>query len=359
MTIIFYNFVSHERAGAIIEELTISPTVRLETVKIAFRADQEQLSCEWCRHSYCQCSYHFEHGPEKLVLLPNFLPAISLLGSMLGYVGVLTVIVDSQCFWTYSGSDLSILAPYAPIRLRIIFTIGIDRIQWNDPGQTKPGTDANIFPPIEAMVMDTITSAITSSQCIEVYLPEPPNHQSHISRRPGSMPNTARAKELFEAYMVQQDETTEASNHSFAKVVFKSRREYLMEGVTDELDEEELSRWKSAQDWEDQVDFYDQHHSVILDQQLAELDYHANHPDPILEAQVIEEYQSNPDILLQDWEQRGVRAEELAERIDETITMALVQDLVYRHYFYNVFFPPRRSNIPTTLSVSESTTKLS
>lgn len=168
------------------------------------------------------------------------------------------------------------------------------------------------------------------------------------------MPDTARAKELLEAYMAQQDETTEAGSHSVAKVVFKSRREYLMEGVTDELDEEELSRWKRAHDWEDQVDFYDQYHPVIIDQQLAELNHHASHPDIILEAQLIEEYQSHPDILLQDWEQRGVRAEELAERIDETITMALVQDLVYRHYFYNVFFPPRRSDIPTTLSVSEA-----
>lgn len=117
---------------------------------------------------------------------------------------------------------------------------------------------------------------------------------------------------------------------------------------------EELAEWiDEAQIWEDQADFHDQSHPVIFDQPHEQVNYYINHPDTIPVAQLIDEYQVEANNLFLAEEQRHVAAAELAEWIDEGVTMTLVQELIYRHHFDNLFHPFRKARESSTIITNE------
>lgn len=83
----------------------------------------------------------------------------------------------------------------------------------------------------------------------------------------------------------------EESRPEVERVIFKDRKDYLAEGVTDEIDMDELLRWKHAQDWEDEMESYDRYHPLVLAQQRQAVHDLIAHPDVVSEDQLIKEYQ--------------------------------------------------------------------
>lgn len=249
---------------------------------------------------------------NKLVLLPSphlcrMLYAWQL---PLSTAEVSTVVLPSDALDVSLGEVLATVAQRFTFKLRLIISSWPDT-EWCGMEEDKDGEEEPISIASEDSIMEWILNTTRrSSEPVEVYVVERPWKRSRAPQQP-VITLKARATALFEAFEAEEENRR-------AKVVFKDRKDYLMEGVTDEVDVEELEKWKGAQNWEDQSNFYDQYHSVVLDQRREEYGHYIFHPGVIQEAQLIEEYQNDPDVLLQDWEDRCVLAEELAEWIVET-----------------------------------------
>jgi hypothetical protein len=227
---------------------------------------------------------------------------------------ILTVILPSDGLDMSLGKALATVARSFAFKLRLIISSWPDT-EWCEVEQSEDGEEEPIYIASEDSIMAWILNATKGSlKPIEVYVVERPWKRSHAPQQP-VIPLKVRAAALFDAFEAEEEGSMERAE---ARVLFKDRKDYLMEGITDEVDGEELARWKRAQDWEDQASFYEQYDSVILDERREEYNHHTNHPETIQEAQLVEEFQTDPDILLQDWEDRCVRAEELAEWIVET-----------------------------------------
>jgi hypothetical protein len=268
---------------------------------------------------------------EKLVLLPSAIhwqhhsrwPCAS------AGLEALTIVVNSHEIPLALGSAIGHLARNLAVKLRlIIFSRSVHA------KRSPPGHSENMGGPRAPSVLETsIAKTVyhSTKECsaeTEVYLVEARSETTYGSSHPEALPSKACAQELFRTYEAKQLRLSGSPKDLKANVVFKDRKDYLMEDVTDEIDAEELVRWKRAQYWEDHVSFYDQYHPAILGERRREYDHYTNHPEITQEAQLIEEYQTDPDILLQDWEDRCVRAEEQAEWMDEEVTMTLVDELV-------------------------------
>jgi hypothetical protein len=89
----------------------------------------------------------------------------------------------------------------------------------------------------------------------------------------------------------ENEDDDEESRPEVERVIFKDRKDYLSEGVTDEIDMDELLRWKQAQDWEDEMESYDRYHPLVLAQQRQAVHNLIAHPDVVSEDQLIKEYQ--------------------------------------------------------------------
>jgi hypothetical protein len=94
----------------------------------------------------------------------------------------------------------------------------------------------------------------TYSRSAEIYLIGDVMPQTPEARRGKLLLSKAREAELFDTYEALRYEELRTPMSERAKVVFKDRRDYLEEGVMDEIDAEELARWKEAQDRQDVED---------------------------------------------------------------------------------------------------------
>lgn len=68
------------------------------------------------------------------------------------------------------------------------------------------------------------------------------------------LPTKERAVELFDAWLAENEGGVWMPRPFVpGSMVFKNRKDYLMEGVEDEIDAEELARWRRLQDIEDRM----------------------------------------------------------------------------------------------------------
>jgi hypothetical protein len=351
---------------------------RFDTVRVRF---QEVRRCQLCESYYCEYIYALEdpiltRAPfKKLVLLPSKNMWFSLLRWQIACTNfdTLTVVVSSSDWYPTVEVVRSILRGRHTVKLRIILRSWYqheelrswyqhEELRARELGEDEDGGLRSTSLERLMLLVHYFSKYITAES--HVYLIEPRCINTHHSYQKAKFPTKACAAELFKAFEAKWSDGYNGTSSDKATVVFKDRKDYLMEGVSDEVDPEELARWKRVQDWEDQADFYDQYHPVILDKRREQVDYYANHPDIIPVAQLIEEYQTDPDILFLAEEERRAAAEELAQWIDEGVTMILVQELVYRHHFYNLFYPSRKphksqaitTNYPNRLPAPEPIT---
>jgi hypothetical protein len=115
-------------------------------------------------------------------------------------------------------------------------------------------------------------------------------------------------------------------------VVFKSRRDYLAEGVTDEIDAEELARWKRTQDFEDRMESLDDYREQALAQRKDEAGILYHQSNLVSQTQLIEEYRVAAFAALQDWEQDCVQTEAMAQKLAKVNNICdVVGDLWYHN----------------------------
>lgn len=180
---------------------------------------------------------------------------------------------------------------------------------------------------IEEDAMDNLHSAFRGYQHVEVYLVDPipiaivdDDTDDLISWVEFDHTCAAKQYGLYAAGLI----TTGDDLPPGPKVVFKSRKDYIQEGITDEIDSEELGRWKRDQDFVDRMADLDSHYEQELDGQHDHIQPLADHPDTISEPQLIEEVQIYQLILLDHWEQECAKTQAEAEETEERLVDILV-----------------------------------
>jgi hypothetical protein len=163
---------------------------------------------------------------------------------------------------------------------------------------------------------------------VTIYIIDPVETLSPTPNQGTSMLSVVRAKELFEKY---DREVAKDGSHQ-PEVVFKSRRDYLAEGVTDEIDAEELARWKRTQDFEDRMESLDDYREQALAQRKDEAGILYHQSNLVSQTQLIEEYRVAAFAALQDWEQDCVQTEAMAQKLAKVNNICdVVGDLWYHN----------------------------
>lgn len=82
---------------------------------------------------------------------------------------------------------------------------------------------------------------------VEIYLIEQWTNSAH------PLPTKERSAATFDAQLDHNGGLYADYGIRPCHIVFRNRRDYLMEGVEDEIDAEELARWRRLQDIEDRM----------------------------------------------------------------------------------------------------------
>lgn len=300
--------------------------------------------------------------PQKLVLLPSVRLAseLKLWRQVLAPIKILTVILSHHHFDEGHEAIAHRIRQYSEqngrMRLRLIICPWADQLErrtYHYHGESVHNHISATTRSLEMELLRFVYSLIKCYGMIEVYLIGPRGAQSFESTGHDPLPTKGRATVLLHSmdHWYKDDEydelddddeddwhdddeeddwyekhheddeddedeqvededdgdededDDEESRPDVGRVVFKDRKDYLSEGWTDEIDMDELLKWKGAQDWEDEMESYDRYHPLVLAQQREAVHALITSPEVVSEDELIKECQAESSTQLYAWVQ--------------------------------------------------------